>query len=344
MMCRLATSVLCLALVATGAACGSRDVTPEEKVLKFLTASERLAHAFEYTDETLSGKAVVTGEIEDDLRARALLKIDESEVFEEYISDDTISIRVADPSKVPAAQGSEIAGSKKVAQTLQSGQWVSDPGGAPPVLAPRDRSGVIQVGENFILDSIYAFQYFRRSISEAAGVVEFNKDSPDYFPREDPFDHPNEDAGVTRFDLRPPNLPARSTRGSSGSLPGIAHFRKMSFYVRNGKVIKVAEEINFESHKDFKRALRGEGPQYPLQLLAAVRAGQAREPIRPRKMFYDISRLGDEDLEIVLPTAALTAPLRGVFGPKAVADAPGRETSEGPPPPEISTSTVIPAA
>lgn len=339
---RLAASVLCVTLVATGAACGSRDVTPEEKVLKFLTASERLAHAFQYTDETPAGKAVVTGEIEDDLRARALLKIGDAEVLEEYISDDTISIRVADPSKVPAAQGFEIAGSKKVAETLQAGQWVSDPGGAPPVLAPRDRSGVIQVGENFILDSIYAFQYFRRSISEATGVVEFNKDSPDYFPREDPFEHPNEEAGIKRFDVIPPNLPARSTRGSSGSLPGIAHFRKMSFYVQDGKVIKVAEQIDFESHKDFKRAARGDGPRYPLQLLAAVRAGQAREPIRPRMMFYEISRLGDEALKIVLPTAALTAPLRGVFGPKAVAGAPS--TSEEPPPPEAPTSTVTPAA
>ncbi len=337
---RLVAVLVCLTLIVLGAACGSRDETAEEKVLKFLAASEGLPHAFSYTDDTPAGKAVVTGEVEDDLRARALLTFNDTEVFEEYISDDTIAIRVADVSKVPSAQGLEVAGSKKVAQTLQAGQWVSDPAGAPPVLAPRDRSGVIQVGQNFILDSIYAFQYFRRSISEAAGVVEFNKDSPDYFPREDPFEHPNEDAGVKRFDVIPPNLPARSTRGSSGSLPGIAHFRKMSFYVLDGKVIKVAEEIDFETHKDFKRAARGDGPRYPLQLLAAVRAGQAREPIRPRTMFFEISRLGDTKLAIVLPAAALTAPLRGIFGPQAAPDAapPPQETSE------ISTSTVTPAA
>lgn len=341
MMRRLASALLCLTLVAAGTACGSRDQTDEEEVLKYLTASERLPHAFRYTDETPGGKAVVTGEIEDDLKAHALVAFDGSEVFEEYISDDTIAVRVADLSKVPAAQGFEIAGSKKVAETLQSGQWVSDPSGAPPVLAPRDRSGVIQVGQNFVLDSIYAFQYFRRSISEGNFVREFNKDDPNYFPREDPFDKPSEDSGVKRFDLIPPNLPARSSRGSSASLPGISHFRKMSFYVQNGKVIKIVEQIDFESHKDFKRALRGDGPRYPLQLLAAVRAGQAREPIRPRTMFYEISRLGSEDVKIVLPAVALNAPLGGIFGPQAAPDAPGRESSE--PAPGEATSTATPA-
>lgn len=309
----------------------TKELEPEQKLLKYLTATQDSPRSFLYTESPktsireltsdLNGARehfTVTGKVEDDLRVSAKLRVGEVEVLEQTISEDTLAVRVVDPSKVPGLGGGPVGGSMIVGDALRSGKWVLDYAGAPPLIAQRTREGAIKVGEKPLLDAVYVFQYFRRAIDEAQSVELFNKDLVTYDPREDPFPQPKEEAGEQRYDLAAPPLPRRSARGTASGLPGASNFRKMVFYVKGGKVIEVREEIEYENHRDFRRALEGRGPKYPLTLLAAVRAGKGREPVRVRTMSYRASNIGDEKLKVTLPTDFLAANLAGTFGPQGI--------------------------
>lgn len=312
-----------LAALTVLSACSGRAVQDKEKLLKFLAATEAEPHAFTYTDKTASHLVIVKGEVQDDLRSKATLRIDGSEALDEVILDDALVVRAIDPSKLSQLESSSASAAPDpgTQAALMNGQWVVDYRGAPPLLAQNNRDGSMNVGINYILDSRYIFQYIRRALNEGAAVRLFNPDEVTYIASEDPFEQPPEGGEVLRYDVAAPPLPRRGQRGTSAALPGIAHFRKLSFYVSNGKVVKVLEQIDFESHHDFVRAREGKGPRYPLQLLAAVRAGHARETIRTRFMSYVVSRLGDRDIRIGLPPEMVAGELAGRFGPSGLSAA-----------------------
>lgn len=304
------SSVL-LVLLASLSSCG-REERPRELLTRYLNAMKGEPRAFVYREETADQKITVRGQVEDDLRQSGLLQIDGTEAMEQIVSDDTLAVRVMDASKVEEVRSPALAG--KIGDTLAGGGWVVDYAGAPPPLAPKTKEGVFDLGKNHILDAFYVIQYIERAIGEAAGVIKFNPDSLGYIPAEDPFPQADKGGDVTRYDIVAPPLPRRNQRGTAAALPTISNFRKMAFYVKDGKVIRILEEIDFESHRDFKRARRGDGPTYPLQILAAVRAGRAREPIRTRTMAYEVSKIGSE-IHVTLPPQFLAATIGGVFGP-----------------------------
>lgn len=335
---RYGIAALLMVLLA-GTACGALgERNPRQKVLGYLLKTERQARSFVYQEEAGGREALVRGTVEDDLRWSSTLSFDGVDVLEEIVSDDALALRVIDASKIPDL--SKSAESEAVLNALRSGQWVLDYSGAPPLLAPSTKTGSLTVGENTTLDAVYIIQYVRKAIADAVGVREFNPDALDYRPQDDPFEAPNKELGIKRYDVVPPPLPRRSARGTEAALPDTAHFRKMSFFIRDGEVVKIVERIDFENHPDFRRAREGRGPKYPLELLEAVRAGKTREPIRIRTISYEVSRLG-QPVKVELPIQnVVTLSLGGLFGPKGLTSSTaggGPAPEESPPPAESDT-------
>lgn len=299
-------------------ACGTR-VEPKADLLRFLEDTATSSHDFVYTEKTKDQIVSVKGTVEDDLKVHLSLNVGGADVMQQLMIDDSLAVKVADPAKVPALQQPVVAPEDQlVLDLLRSGQWVLDPSGAPPLLPPRTAEGAAQPGKNHVLDAFYLFHYIRRAIAEGATVIEFNPDALGYLPQDDPFPKPEKDGQLKRYDVVPPPLPRRSERGTTSALPVAANFRKMAFYVNRGKVVRVLEEIDFESHRDFKRAREGKGPKYPLQLLAAVRAGRSRDPIRVRTMSFELSRIGNDSIRVTHPEGAIAADLWDLFGPRGL--------------------------
>jgi hypothetical protein len=306
--------LLPLGLLAT--ACGP-DTTDGDELNRFLGRSEDMPHEFVYEEKTSDTTVRVTGKIEDDMRMQGLLTIDGIQVMEAVVNDDALALRVMDASKVPGTENlvTLVGGSQVVANALLSGQWVIDYSAAPPFIAPKTDYGSLQTGSNFVLDALYIFQYARAAVLNGRTVWFFNPDDILYFPDRDPHPQPNDDLGISRYDVLQPPLPPRSARGTESALPTNAHFRKIAFYVKDGRVFRISEKIDFESHQDFIDAQKGRGLSYHLQLLDSVRQGNAREPIRVRDMSYELKSLGRE-VNIAFPTSnVLSASLSSVFSP-----------------------------
>lgn len=319
--------VIGIALIMLAPAC-TREERPRARLLRFLSATELSAREFTYRERTQQdGKdksITVSGSLEDDFKVRALLREDGKEVMEQIIADDSIAVRIADPTKVAALQTPLVGGSQLVTEALFGGRWVMDYAGAPPMLAPKTRDGVLDVGKNHVLDAVYVFQYLRRAIQDAREVFEFNPDSVEYISRDDPFEKPEKGSGVERYDLLAPPLPRRSQRGTSAALPGISHFRKMAFFVQQGRVFKVQEHIDFETHPDFLRVKEGKNKtKFLQQMLAAVRAGKTREPLRLRFMTLELSRIGSDEVKVTAPADFLAADLGTTFGPRGLSGVAG---------------------
>jgi flavin-binding protein dodecin len=313
---RLLTALTVAAVLILPACSGGTKESDEDALLRFLAATERTPHAFEYTEKVKDQTAVVEGQVADNLRYQAQLKVNGAEAAGAVVNDDSIAIRFINPSLVPAL----VQGSQVVADALRAGKWVVDPQAAPPLLAPVTKEGGMVVGRNAILDAVYIFQYARRSINEAFEVVEFNEDDISYQATDDPFrnDKPNREAGVRRYDIHAPFLPRRNQRGTASALPTTANFRWMIFFVREGKVIRIEEKVNYEINPEILRAKRGAGPKYPLTLLEAVREGKTADqvPVRVRDMTYKLSQFGKE-VQVQTPVEnTVTAALGGLFGPE----------------------------
>jgi len=292
--------------------------TPTQEVAKALEKVEVVSRQFEYRETYRDRTIIVRGTIEDDFRYQATLNVDGVDALEVVVNDDALALRLIDAAKIPALSdiNSLVGGSEIIANALRSGQWVLDPRAAPPLQAPLSEEGSIVVGKNPILDAVYVFQYVRRAIDEGRQVWFFNPDDPQEYRRiEDPFPPPNKDARVKRYDILQPQLPRRSQRGTSASLPTASHFRKVAFYVKQGKLLEIREKIDYEARREFKQALKGEGPKFHLTLLKVVRQGKTREPIRVRTMSFKIIREG-AGVKIEIPqTNVLSASLGGLFGP-----------------------------
>ncbi|MEO7804088.1 MAG: hypothetical protein ABIS18_06810 [Actinomycetota bacterium] len=320
------TVALLVLLSLFTAGCGTRDLTPEEKLRKFLDSTEEVSRKFTYSTKVAGKKTSVDGEIQDDFRNHAQLSLEGALILERIVSDDALAVRIVDASKVPGLDGATVGGSVIIGDALRAGRWVLDPTGAPPLIAARAVDPrAPSVGADPVQDSIKIFTYAVRSMDEALGVIEFNENSPNYRPDLDPFDKPNEQLGIKRFDLIRVPLPGRNSR--SQILPGVGSFRKMSFYVRDGKVVKIVEKIDIRSHEEFEKARTDDRKKYLLEIRDAVLAGKSPTPVVVREMstvFTDLAK----DVLVMLPTDALTTSLKFLFGP-ATAPAPVTTTATG---------------
>ena len=322
-------TVLLLLLLTTTASGCSRDVTAEQELRTLLKQTEKSSREFIYRETAEDRTINVVGRVQDDLRYSEVLNLEGTDVIETVVADDALALRVISPEK--ASEVSSIAAftsNQIIGQALVSGQWVLDHSAAPPLSAPNPREGQAPVGGNALLDAAYLFQYLERAIAEGRDVWEFNEDDISYKPSEDPFEKPSREAGIKRYDVRPPVLPRRSARGTASALPTTAHFRKLSFYVRGDNLIKVEEMIDFESHPEFLRAKRGEGSDFLRQQLEGVRQGRTLDPLRLRRMTTVLSKIGTPIVVDLPQENVLVASLGGFFGSEAPASADGEPIAE----------------
>jgi hypothetical protein len=217
-----------------------------------------------------------------------------------------------------AATGGTTPGEPSAAEILASRRWVLDSAGAPSAFggATTDRT----LGDDPIADARAVFAYVDRAMNEALRVVEFNPESLEYRKDEDPFETPKERSGVTRYDLERPKLPKASETGTGSNqvTPDARHFRKMSVYVKDKRIIKVLEKIDVESRLDdlaniYDTKFPTDRPQAEVAAIAVealnvIRTGQGQDPIRLRDMEFSLKDLGT-DVKVDMPTDTMKASL-----------------------------------
>jgi hypothetical protein len=164
------------------------------------------------------------------------------------------------------------------------------------------------------------FAYVERAINEAVRVIEFNEESLEYREDEDPFAKPESGSGVERYDLDRPKLPKASETGTGANqvIPDTRHFRKMSVYVKDERIIKVVEKIDVESRlEDLEKIYDTKFPKdfsqsdlaiIAIEALNAIRTGQGQDPIRLRDMEYSLKDLGT-DVKVDMPADTMKAGL-----------------------------------
>ncbi|HVL82217.1 MAG TPA: hypothetical protein VM840_11580 [Actinomycetota bacterium] len=320
---RATIGLLVLSLLGLGA-CGERD-RPEQRLRAALSRTEKESKLFTYVEqvdyqpprkerpnrparhEVPAQRNEVRGSFEDDMRYSVVYRAGENDIAEGVVSDDALAVRVINIQAAVANNRTAFerlgvlqstAEDTDAIKALLEGRWVVDYTAAPPLAAIVNREGVLDVGSNPAQDAIYAFQYFLRSIEESAGVIEFNPDAIGYNPADDPWsadaDADLRAKGIIRFDIIPPPLPRRGGQGSVSEEPGTSHFRKMAFYVRGNRVLKVVEKIDIEGQRDFRRILDlDRGSDYHREMLRNAQEGGTRDLVRERTMSYEVSRAGE---------------------------------------------------
>lgn len=307
-----AVAVALISVLVMGG-CTSR-VTDEQELRGFIAATEKLSRRFVYLTDDDEVKTQIRGSVEDDLRSQVLWSEDEAEILERVVSEDAMAVKVTKPDRFESLRtGALVGGSLIVTDVLRTGGWVLDPGGAPPLVTRTDNARANLVGQDPMQDSINIFKYAKRAIDEAGSVIEFNENSLTYRPDLDPFEKPNRSLGIKRYDLVRVPLPGKSARNQL--LPGPGSFRKMSWYIKDGKVIKIVEQIDIESHEDFVEARVKKDPRkaYLLDMEKGVKAGGGRTPVIERQMSIAFTNLGAV-VKVTMPSDALTASLAGLFG------------------------------
>jgi hypothetical protein len=342
--------LLVAATLGLSACSGATDA--EKRLREALRNTEKLSNTFLYT-ETVHDKAGdhgtdVRGLVEDDFRYKARVAEDGKPVLDEVVSDDALAVRFLDPSGLPrflrkpsktrqggsgvggpgtgggGAASPEPAltggtpGEPSAADLLSTRRWVLDPAGAPSEFATAGTDQTL--GDDPVADARDVFAYVDRAINEAARVVEYNPESLEYRKDEDPFPTPAAHSGVTRYDFERPNLPKASQTGSGSNqvTPDTRHFRRMSVYVKDKRVIKVLEKIDVESRlKDLAQIYDTKFPAdrpkpelaaIAVEALNVIRTGQGQDPIRMRDMEFSLKDLGT-DVKVDMPTDTTKASL-----------------------------------
>ena len=350
-MMRLRRFVMCgvLAVTALGLS-GCKGATDAEKrVRDALRNTEKLSNTFLYQETVYdkSGKheTDVRGLVEDDFRYKARVAIDGKPVLDEVVSDDALAVRFLDPANMgrflrqpstakssgggvgggvapePDTGGgasSATPGEPSAAEILASKRWVLDSAGAPAAFATANTDQ--KLGDDPIADSRAVFASVDRAINEARRIVEWNPESLEYRADEDPFETPKERTGVTRYDFEPPKLPKASETGSGANqvTPDTRHFRKMSVYVKDKRIIRVVEKVDVESRLDDlekiydtkfpKDRSAAEVAVIAVEALNVIRTGQGQDPIRMRDMEFSLKDLGT-DVKVDMPTDTMKASL-----------------------------------
>lgn len=291
--------------------CGD-TVDPIDEVLAAMDRTERLSKEVSYAETTTSRTHEVEVRLEDAFRYEAEMAVDGRRLLHEVVQDDSLSVRTLAPETFNPGEGTDVG------PVLAEGVWVQDPAGAPPIyiVGPREgqpegRSRGLEVGRDPVSDALNVLEYVRTAIQQSDGVSRFDEDSPFYIPSQDPFRgfiEPDEESGIERFDVARAPLPQTP---ESGEIPGSEAFRKMAIYVKDGRVVRVLEEIDVEGHREFVDARREGEPEFLLDLLEAVKQGRGDEEVRPREMAVRFTALGD-DVEISIPADVRMANLRSL--------------------------------
>ena len=337
---RMGLSALLVAAALGLAGCkGAADA--EKRLREALRNTEKLSNTFLYRetvhDERRLHETDVRGLVEDDFRYKARVALDGRPVLDEVVSDDAIAVRFLEPGAMPRflrkpstarRSGSGVGGSAPVpepavdagwgapagepsaAEVLATRRWLLDPGGAPAAFAS---AGTDQkLGDDPIADARAVFAYVERAIDEALRIVEFNPESLEYRRDEDPFETPKDGSGVVRYDFERPNLPKASETGGGANqvTPDTRHFRKMSVYVKDERIIRVVEKIDVESRLDDLAEIydtkfptdrpRSEVAAIAAEALNVIRTGQGQDPIRLRDMEFSLKDLG-ADVKVDMP-------------------------------------------
>jgi hypothetical protein len=282
----------------------------------------------------------VQGLVEDDFRYKARVAYDSTPVVDEVVSDDALAVRFVEPDRLadfvrrpkkkqqggtgvgstqpaPAADDAPEAVDPKVLEALRARRWVLDKAGAPAVFGTPEDSRLL--GEYPVLDALDVFAYVTQAIDEARRILVFNPESLEYRADEDPFPKPAKGSGVTRYDFDRPNLPrAADTSGGNQVTPDTRHFRKMSVYVKGGRVIAVREQVDVKSRlKDLSEVYETKFPKdrsedevatIAVDALNVIRKGQGQDPIRLRSMSYELKDLGGT-VKVDMPAEVIEAPL-----------------------------------
>jgi hypothetical protein len=331
-----------VALVATGA-CAKRDTT-EEKVLGLMDKTSDLSNRFVYAEVRSGQKIVVRGLVEDDFRFKARLSVNDQDVVDEVVNDDALAVRFIDTSGLPQFLDTSSSSAASPLEILGQRRWVLDPSGAPPVGISASEEKY--AGIDPIIDALAVFSYARQAVTEGSGIDKYNPESIDYRPQEDPFPTPREKSGIDRYDVQAPPFPKTDAVAQSGNAEAafaqIAQFRKLSVYVKDGKVIQIRERIAAEgkvldkfgdymkgftseaggsARKQVDEVLaRYEGADRAallLQIYNALLTKAGRTPIRFRTLTYELRDLGAK-VAVGLPTDVAQGDL-STFGVNAVA-------------------------
>ncbi|HVM09015.1 MAG TPA: hypothetical protein VM345_11160 [Acidimicrobiales bacterium] len=362
--------VVCLAAVvmAVGlAACGEREEAQKDELLEIISATRPLAREFVYVDQPQNGTEIrVVGVVEDSFRFKARLSVNNQPIKEEVAVDDALAVRFLDATHVglfldeersaEAMKAPESADGAPVPtplETLQAGRWVLDPTGAPSLLPRADAQRL--EGEDPVLDALAVLDYVAQ-IVEANGAVRYNKDAlePVYKPAEDRFPKPAQGAAVTRYDVPLRKFPKASDQGGKNVVivPGVENFRKLSVFVRDGRVIEIREDIDVASRMDDLRRNFDVKTQFTVEqavtAINEVRKSKGEDPFRPRRMQLQLVFEDEESVSLPEPGAFIQAPLsflrhRGADVPArkgAGAESFGDATGDG----DTSTTTAVEAS
>lgn len=248
---RVTALAMTVALIGNGC---SRRATYEEEVQAAADLARRNASSFVYTDTRSDRTVRVQGVIDDDFRFKAAVSIDNKPAYEQIVLDDTLAVRFLDASQLRSVLAVNVTDADLTTDlegissldVLRSGRWLVDDDGAPLVSAVT--TNVADLGRDPVLDATTALDYVAAAAENSVAVERWSDDSldPVYPTSEDIFPTPAKGSGVTRYDLRRPDLPAVSdSSGDTGGvpLPSVANFRKMAIYVKHGRIIEVREEI-----------------------------------------------------------------------------------------------------
>lgn len=314
----LATTV---ALLTIGGCGESAD--PVQEVLRAIEQTERSAKVLSYTEVTTTGRADVTVRLEDAFRYEVRAGVGGRDLLQEAVRDDAIAVRSLAPEVFNPGEGTPAG------EMLADGSWVQDPAGAPAVyiVGRQEERGQrrIQVGVDPVSDALNVLEYVRTAIQEGQGVDRFNEDAIDYIPAQDPFRgfvDADQEAGVRRFDVGRSFLPRNAQEANR--IPGSDAFRKMAIYVKDGRVVRVLEEIDVEGHEQIVDAREEGEPEFLLDLVKAIEEGRGDETIRPREMAAVFDEL-DSTISTALPTEAQTANLGEIIGSGSLHKFPGAE-------------------
>lgn len=248
---RVVAVAVVVGVVANGC---SRRETFEEEVQAAADLARRNASSFIYTDVRPDRQVRVQGVIDDDFRFKAAVSINNKPAYEQVVLDDTLAVRFLDANQLRSVLAVNVTEADLTTDlegfssldVLRTGRWLVDDDGAPLVSAVA--VNVAKLGKDPVLDATTALDYVAAAAENSVSVDRWSDDSldPTYPSSEDIFPTPADGSGVTRYDLRRPDLPAVSENsGDTGgiSLPSVDHFRKMAIYVKDGRIIEVREEI-----------------------------------------------------------------------------------------------------
>ena len=292
-----ALALVLLALAATSCERNQDSIVLRRNITRSADKSREFTVRVASTDSAFA----VRGKLDDDLRYSMLLSSATGKPLIDYVvGDDTLAVRLRDPAF--GRKLANVLGDAVVDRELKAGRWVQDPAGAPPVVQPATAAG--QTTGNPFQDARHVLLLTQSAMGQSSQVVKWSLEDISYKSRFDPWRYPKDPE--LRYDLRAPALPrseAQTVQGGGGDV-GPQHFRKLSVFVRDGRVAQVCEAIDIFGHEDYV-AIKERGRRWNPFLTALfdrVLKGDTATPIRPRYTVVDIEY--PDDPSVAVPRGA----------------------------------------